>query len=143
MFKNNPNSGGHRTPANDQEKWTFEFHGLVCTIAVSFGNLSFFSRWPPYWKAFQIALKILLISQDIRIVGCSFFYYFIPFCVTSIYAEWHIAIASSSNFVASSSVVCIVVCHRHTVFRTVSQKQLVRFNSNLACGCNWSWGCAV
>ena len=45
--------GGRRTPANDQEKWTFGFgrvHSLVCTIAVSFGNSSFFSRWPPYWK---------------------------------------------------------------------------------------------
>ena len=32
------------TPANDQEKWTFGFgrvRGLVCTIAVSFGNSSF------------------------------------------------------------------------------------------------------
>ena len=34
------------------------------------------------------------------------------------------------------SVVCIVC--RHTVFRTVSKKWLVRFNSNLAYGCNWS-----
>ena len=49
----NANSGGRRTLANDQEKWTFGFgrvRGLVCTIAVSFGNSSFFSRWPPYWK---------------------------------------------------------------------------------------------
>ena len=32
------------TLANDQEKWTFGFgrvRGLVCTIAVSFGNSSF------------------------------------------------------------------------------------------------------
>ena len=39
------------TPANDQEKWTFGFarvRGLVCTIAVWFGDSS--SRWPPYWK---------------------------------------------------------------------------------------------
>ena len=46
----NANSGGRRTPANDQEKWTFGFgrvHGLVCTIAVSFGNSSFFSLWSP------------------------------------------------------------------------------------------------
>ena len=49
----NDNSGDRRTPANDQEKWTFGFgrvHGLVYTIAVSFGNSSFFSRWLPYWK---------------------------------------------------------------------------------------------
>ena len=51
----NANSGGHRTLANDQEKWTIGFgrvHGLVCSsiVAVSFGNSSFFSRWPPYWK---------------------------------------------------------------------------------------------
>ena len=47
----NANSGGCRTPANDREKWTFGFdqvHVLVCTIAVSFGNSSFFSHWPPY-----------------------------------------------------------------------------------------------
>ena len=40
----------------------------------------------------------------------------------------------------------VVVCRRlssHFVFRTVSQKWLVRFKSNLAYGCNWSWGCAV
>ena len=51
----NANSGGRRTPANNHEKWTFGFgrvRGLVCTIAVLFGNLSFFSRWPPYWKFF-------------------------------------------------------------------------------------------
>ena len=49
----NANSGGCRTPANNQEKWTFgtgRVRGLVCTIAVSFCNSSFFSRWPPYWK---------------------------------------------------------------------------------------------
>ena len=37
----NANSGGRQTPANDQEKWTFvtgRVCGLVCTIAVSFGN---------------------------------------------------------------------------------------------------------
>ena len=54
----NANSGGRGTPANDQEKWTFGFdrvRGLVCTIAVSFGNLSFFfSCWPPSYKAFEI-----------------------------------------------------------------------------------------
>ena len=36
----NANSGGRRTLANDQEKWTFGFGrvcGLVCTIAVLFG----------------------------------------------------------------------------------------------------------
>ena len=40
-------SGGRRTPANDQEKWTFEFdrvHALVSTIAVLIGDSSFFSR---------------------------------------------------------------------------------------------------
>ena len=31
----------------------------------------------------------------------------------------------------------------HFVFQTVSQKWLVRFNSDLACGCNWSPGCVV
>ena len=54
-------SGGRRTPANDQEKWTFGFDRvrvLVCTIAVLFGDSSFFSRWPPYWKAFEISLNI-------------------------------------------------------------------------------------
>ena len=58
------------TPANNQEKWTFGFgrvRGLVCTIAVSFGNLSF-SHWLPYWKV--ISLNNLLISQHICIVGC-------------------------------------------------------------------------
>ena len=47
----NANSGGRRTLANDQEKWTFGFDRvrvLVCTIAVSF-----FSCWPPYWKEFD------------------------------------------------------------------------------------------
>ena len=55
----NANSGGRRTPANNQEKWTFGFgrvHGLVCTIAMSFGNSSF-SHWPPYWKLFEIPLE--------------------------------------------------------------------------------------
>ena len=40
------------TRANDQEKWMFGFgqvRGLVCNIAVSFGDSSF-SRWPSYWK---------------------------------------------------------------------------------------------
>ena len=59
------------TPANDQEKWMFGFvrvRGLVCTLAVLFGDSSFFSRWPPYWKV-EISTN-LLISQHIRIVGC-------------------------------------------------------------------------
>ena len=62
----NANSGGRRTPANDQEKWTFGFgrvRGLVCTIAVSFGNSSF-TRWPPYWKAFEILLKIFTVFSE-------------------------------------------------------------------------------
>ena len=37
------------------------------------------------------------------------------FCVASIYAAWHIGIASSSNFVASS-VGGGVICHRHTLY---------------------------
>ena len=40
-----------------------------------------------------------------------------PFCVTSIYAAWHIGIASSSKFVVSSSVGGgVVVCRRHTLY---------------------------
>ena len=31
------------------------------------------------------------------------------FCVTRIYAEWHIGIASSSNFMASSVVVTLCI----------------------------------
>ena len=40
------------------------------------------------------------------------------FCVTSIYAAWHIGIASSSNFVASAALSSsvIVVCRRHTLY---------------------------
>ena len=55
-----------RTPANDQEKWTFGFDRvrvLVCTIVVSFGNSSF-SRWPPYWKAFDISLNIFTVFSE-------------------------------------------------------------------------------
>ena len=40
------------TPANDQEKWTFGtglVRGLVCTIAVLFGNSSFsHGKFKPY-----------------------------------------------------------------------------------------------
>ena len=36
------------------------------------------------------------------------------FCVTSIYAEWHIEIALSSNFVASAA--SSVVYRRHTLY---------------------------
>ena len=64
----NANLGGLRTPANDQEKWTFGFgrvHGLVCTIAVSFGNSSFFSRWPPSFKAFEINLQYFTVFLKI------------------------------------------------------------------------------
>ena len=38
------------------------------------------------------------------------------FCVTSIYAAWHIGIASSSKFVASASSVGVGVCRRHTLY---------------------------
>ena len=37
------------------------------------------------------------------------------YCVTSIYAAWHIGIASSSKFVASASSV-VVVCRLHTLY---------------------------
>ena len=63
----NANSGGRRTPANDQETWTFGFDRvcvLVCTIAVSFGDSSFFSHWLPYWKAFEIPLKIFTVFSE-------------------------------------------------------------------------------
>ena len=62
----NSNSGGRRTLANNQEKWTFGFDRvrvLECTIAVSFGNSS--SRWPPYWKAFEIPLKIFTVFRRV------------------------------------------------------------------------------
>ena len=39
-----------------------------------------------------------------------------PFCVTSIYASWHIGIASSSNFVASVLSSVGGVCLRHTSY---------------------------
>ena len=63
----NANSGGCRTPANDQEKWMFGFDRvrvLVCTLAVSFGVLSFFFRWPPYCKAFEISLNIFTVFSE-------------------------------------------------------------------------------
>ena len=48
-----------------------------------------------------------------------FFSSIIHFCVTSIYAAWHIGIASSSKFVASAAssvVVGVVVCRHHTFY---------------------------
>ena len=68
-------SGGRRTPANDQEKWTFAFDGvhvLLCTIAVSFGDSSS-SRWPPYWKAFEISLNIFTVFFNFQLFA-SFYY---------------------------------------------------------------------
>ena len=131
----NANSGGHRTPVNDQEKWMFGFGrvcGLVCTIAVSFGNSSFFSRWRPYWKAFEFLLKIFTVFSEYTY--CWMFIFVSPaFMLSGKKGSlrhpflWRRRRRLSSQF----------------VFRTVSQKWLVRFNSNLACGCNWSWGCAV
>ena len=61
------------------------------------------------------------------------------FCVTSIYAAWHIGIISSSHFVTLAVAAASVVAH--FLFRTISQKWLAGLNSNLACGCNWSLGC--
>ena len=61
-------SGGCRTLANDQEKWMFGFDQvcvLVCTIAVSFGDSSFFSRWLPSCKAFEINLQYFTVSLKI------------------------------------------------------------------------------
>ena len=40
----------------------------------------------------------------------------IAFCVTSIYAAWHIGIASSSHFVTSASVFCGGGVCRHTLY---------------------------
>ena len=78
----NANSGGRRTPANDQEKWMFGFgrvRGLVCTIAVSLGNSSFSGRH--IGKSFEISLNNLLFSQHIRIVGC----YYSVICLILLY----------------------------------------------------------
>ena len=90
----NANSGGCRTPANDQGKWTFGFDRvrvLECTIAVSFGNSSF-SHWPPYWKAFEIPLKIfyyflrIYVLLDVNFQLFASFYY-IDF--SDIFFEFH------------------------------------------------------
>ena len=45
------------------------------------------------------------------------------FRVTSIYAEWHIGIALSSNFVAAAaaSVIVGIVCRCHTLYSGISQ----------------------
>ena len=40
---------------------------------------------------------------------------FYHFCVTSIYALWHIEIPSSSHFLAASASV-FVICRRHTFY---------------------------
>ena len=77
----NANSGGRRIPANNQEKWTFGFDRvcvLVCAQAVSFGDSSFFSRWPPYWKEFEISLNFFLriyVLLDVNFHLFASFYY--------------------------------------------------------------------
>ena len=79
----NANSGGCRTPANDQEKWTFGFDRvsvLVCTRAVSFCDLSFFSSWPPYWKVFEISQEFycflgIYVLLDVNFQLFASFYY--------------------------------------------------------------------
>ena len=79
----NANSGGHRTPANDQEKWTFGFgrvRELVCTIAVSvIRPSSLVGRH--IGKTFEISLNNLLFSQHIHIVGC----YYLVICLILLY----------------------------------------------------------
>ena len=60
-----------------------------------------------------------------------------PFCVTSIYAVWHIGIALSPHFVVSASVVVTL-----SIPASIS-KMVAILISNLACGCNWSTGCAL
>ena len=78
------NSGGRRAPSNDQEKWTLGFgrvRGLVCTIAVSFGNLSFFSHWPPYWKAFEILFKIFTVFSEYTYCWMFIFRYLLLFII--------------------------------------------------------------
>ena len=47
-------------------------------------------------------------SQKVKVL-CSF-------CITSIHSAWHIGIASSSHFVASSVSGGGIVCHRHTLY---------------------------
>ena len=51
-----------------------------------------------------------MINADILLLNCLVL---ILYCVTSIYAVWHIGIASSSHFVASSVG---GVCRRHTFY---------------------------
>ena len=101
----NANSGGHRTPANDQkEKWTFGFgrvHGLVCSIAVSFGNSSF-SRWPPYWKAFEILLKIFTVFSGYTYCWMFIFSYLLQFIIS------RRALAREGDYEMMS--VCACVC---------------------------------
>ena len=43
------------------------------------------------------------------------------FCVTSIYAEWHIGITSSSNFVASLASVVVTICFLDSISKMACQ----------------------
>ena len=43
------------------------------------------------------------------------------YCVTSIYAEWHIGIALSSNFVASASSVVVTLCIPDSISKMACQ----------------------
>ena len=54
-----------------------------------------------FWKTWKKSGKIMEFQNENLVA-------------TLIYAAWHIEIAASSNFVASSSVV--VVCRRHTLY---------------------------
>ena len=56
--------------------------GLVCTIAVSFGNSSFFSRWPPYWKAFEIPLKNFTVFSEYTYCWMFIFCYLLHFIIS-------------------------------------------------------------
>ena len=64
-----------------------------------------------YYMHFYIIMLIPL-TTILQLINFTASY----FCVTSIYAVWHIGIASLSNFVASASSVGGVVCRRHTFY---------------------------
>ena len=66
----NANSGGRRTPANDQEKWTF-----------GFGQVRGCSHWPPYSKAYEITLKIFTVFSEYTYCWMFIFSYLLLFII--------------------------------------------------------------
>ena len=106
-----------------------------------FNNLGIWTKYKLHFHRLSLqdaAFRVIGHMESLKWCNCHSHHFHCDncvlgiFCVTSIYAGWHLGIAFSYLLWR----LCHLTSYFH--FQTVSQKWLDRLNWNFSCACNWS-----